>query len=135
MSATAVAATTTIPARMSCRRKDDAVRASGRIFIFVTTRSLHTTNDCGDQLRSTRQRGSATAPQPHRPTARRRAPAFSHRTPHSSGMDLTFAWPAFLWALLSLPLLAAGYSRLLRRASRYSESFSAHAPLQASHAC
>src|SRR5438309_4806512 len=67
MSATAVAATTTIPARMSCRRKDDAVRASGRIFIFVTTRSLHTTNDCGDQLRSTRQRGSATAPQPDRP--------------------------------------------------------------------
>src|SRR2546428_13395822 len=123
MSATAVAArtptTTTVPARMRCRRKDDAVPGSGRILIFVTTRSLHTSNDCGDQLRSTRQRSSATGPRPDPPTAGRRAPAFSHRTPHSTGMDLTFAWPAFLWALLSLPLLAAIYARLLRRANRY----------------
>src|SRR2546428_3798119 len=137
MSATAVAArtptTTTVPARMRCRRKDDAVPGSGRIFIFVTTRSLHTSNDCREQLRSTRQRSSATTPRPGRPTAGRRAPAFSHRTPHSTGMDLTFAWPAFLWALLSLPLLAAIYARLLRRASRYPVIFSTTRALVAAH--
>jgi len=48
-------------------------------------------------------------------------------------MDLTFAWPAFLWALLSLPLLAAGYARLLRRASRYAVIFSTTTALIAAH--
>ena len=48
-------------------------------------------------------------------------------------MDLTFAWPAFLWALLSLPLLATGYARLLRRASRYAVIFSTTTALIAAH--
>lgn len=34
-------------------------------------------------------------------------------------MSLTFLWPAFLWGLLSIPLLVALYARLLKRASRY----------------
>src|SRR3989454_1641891 len=72
-------------------------------------------------------------PPPDRPTARRRAPAFSHRTPHSTGMDLTFAWPAFLGRLWSLPRLAAVYARLTRRASRYPVIFSTTTALVAAH--
>src|SRR3989441_8407877 len=48
-------------------------------------------------------------------------------------MELTLAWPAFLWALLSLPLLAAVYARLMRRASRYPVIFSTTTALVAAH--
>lgn len=48
-------------------------------------------------------------------------------------MDLSFVWPAFLWALLLVPLLAAVYLRLLTRASRYPVIFSTTETLIAAH--
>lgn len=44
-------------------------------------------------------------------------------------MSLTFVWPVFLWALLLLPLLAAGYLRLMRRPPREPVLFSTTATL------
>lgn len=44
-------------------------------------------------------------------------------------MNLTFVWPVFLWALVLIPLLAAGYLRLIRRPSREPVLFSTTATL------
>lgn len=46
-------------------------------------------------------------------------------------MDVTFVWPALLWALLAVPPLAALYLRVLKRTSRYPVMFSTVATLAA----
>ncbi|HTE03111.1 MAG TPA: ABC transporter ATP-binding protein, partial [bacterium] len=44
-------------------------------------------------------------------------------------MGATFVWPAFLWVLLSIPLLAVLYVRVLKRTSRHAVILSTTATL------
>src|SRR5437867_7211363 len=89
-----------------------SIQLSSRIFTVATTATLQTNND------------AQTVRVPPK-----RACAPTYRRFRQEAMGATFVWPAFLWVLLSIPLLAVLYARVLKRTSRHAVILSTTATL------